>query len=59
LITISPQGTCSACGNGVKSVDDVVSLAINTTMKNGGDIEIVQDHEGLLNAGKIGAFLRY
>ncbi|MAT45508.1 MAG: hypothetical protein CL609_24530 [Anaerolineaceae bacterium] len=59
LITISPQGTCSVCGNGVKSVDDVVSLAINTTMKNGGDIEIVQAHEGLFNAGKIGAFLRY
>lgn len=59
LIAISPQGTCSGCSETVKNVEDVISLAINTTMKNGGDIEIVHDHEGLLSAGKIGAFLRY
>ncbi len=59
LITISPQGSCQACGETVKNVDDVVSLAINTILTNGVDLEIVHDHGGLLKAGKIGAFLRY
>lgn len=59
LISMSPIGTCEGCGEPVKSVEDIVSLAVNLTMKHGGDVEVVHDETPLSKAGHIGAFLRY
>lgn len=40
-------------------VDDVVDLAVSSTISQGGHIEIINDNPGLEQAGRIGAILRY
>lgn len=40
-------------------VEDVVDLAVSSTITQGGHVEIINDNPGLEQAGRIGAILRY
>jgi peptide subunit release factor 1 (eRF1) len=40
-------------------VEDVVDLAVSSTMIQGGHVEIISDNSALEQAGNIGAILRY
>lgn len=41
------------------AVDDVVDTACAVTMNNGGHVEVIRDSQELVDAGNIGALLRY
>lgn len=50
---------CSACKGKVKVVEDGVELVVNSVMRTGGAVEIVQPTLAFSRAGNIGAYLRY
>ena len=53
------QGDCPYCGGEMASVDDVVEYAVKRTLELGGQVESVRDIPDLVEAGSIGALLRY
>ncbi len=59
IITSQPETSCNACQQPAEEVQDVISLAVTLTLEQGGEIEIVTKNEKLIQAGQIGAFLRY
>ncbi len=59
FLTIRPLRTCPVCAGAMVEILDVVDLAINRTMRQGGDVEVLHGNLDLEKAGKIGAFLRY
>ncbi len=58
-LTLDPIRTCPHCGGEIFKVVDIVELAVNRSMRKGGDVEVVHESEVLDKSGKIGAFLRY
>ena len=58
LVTES-KGACDGCGGDAQAVPDLVSQAVGSVLSHGGDIETVSENDALLQAGEIGAFLRY
>lgn len=58
-LTIRANDACEFCGGQFVEIPDVVDLAVTEVMKAGGEVEIVRDIAELVNAGKIGALLRY
>jgi len=58
-ITAQKLDTCPFCGSEVREIADVVEMAIEQVMEQGGTVEIVQDMPALDGAGHIGALLRY
>ncbi|MCS7247567.1 MAG: hypothetical protein NZ840_04920 [Anaerolineales bacterium] len=50
---------CPYCGGQVKSIPDMVELAVRRVMQNGGEVEVLRQNEALAKKGRIGALLRY
>lgn len=53
------EGVCSYCGGGMEPVDDAVEYAVKRMLELGGQVESVRDNSDLVEAGSIGALLRY
>jgi peptide subunit release factor 1 (eRF1) len=53
--------SCSLCGSAVTRVEDVVERAVDHSVRNGANVEVIRSEQAessLSNAGGIGAFLR-
>ncbi|HWR52916.1 MAG TPA: hypothetical protein VN428_17530 [Bryobacteraceae bacterium] len=61
--SLFPDGldSCSFCGGGVRSVDDVISALVDRVVNSGGEAESVRGEaaDRLRGNGRIGAFLRF
>lgn len=58
-VTTKNENECSACNGKLENVKDGVGLAVNSVMRSGGEVEIVQPTPEFTRAGSIGAYLRY
>jgi peptide chain release factor subunit 1 len=58
-LAIRATDACEFCGGQFVEIPDVVDLVVTEVMKAGGEVEIVRDIPELVNAGQIGALLRY
>ncbi len=56
---VSDKLDCTGCKRPAEALPDVVEAAINTVLKTGGDIEVIQKENPLEKHGGIGAFVRY
>jgi len=59
FLTVKPLRTCPSCSGAMTELMDMVDLAVNRTMRQGGDVEVLHGNLELDKAGKIGALLRY
>ncbi|HNY99662.1 MAG TPA: hypothetical protein PKV95_08700 [Anaerolineaceae bacterium] len=59
FLTTQPGEICPVCGGTFEKILDGVDFAISSTMRNGGEVEIITPPSPLEEAGKIGAILRY
>jgi peptide chain release factor subunit 1 len=59
FLTVKPLKLCPVCNGKMSEVPDMVDLAINRTMRQGGDVEVLHANLEFDKAGKIGAFIRY
>jgi len=59
LMMLDAGSTCGSCGGKMEVAEDVVELAVNSTIRRGGVVEVVRADPGLDKAGGIGALLRY
>jgi peptide chain release factor subunit 1 len=50
---------CVLCGGALEIIPDVVELAVQEVMHHGGGVEVAHAAPALVEAGKIGAVLRY
>ena len=53
------EGTCPYCAGVMAGVDDAVEYAVKRMLELGGQVESVRDEPDLVEAGSIGALLRY
>ena len=53
------EGSCPYCGGDMAGVDDAVEYAVKRMLELGGQVESVRDEPDLVEAGSIGALLRY
>jgi peptide subunit release factor 1 (eRF1) len=53
------EGPCPYCGGDVFDVEDAVEYAVTRMLEQGGHVESVRDNPTLVEAGSIGALLRY
>jgi peptide subunit release factor 1 (eRF1) len=53
------EGVCPYCGGDMVHVDDAVEYAVKRMLELGGYVESVRDNPALVEAGSIGALLRY
>jgi peptide subunit release factor 1 (eRF1) len=53
------EGVCPYCGGEMVYVDDAVEYAVKRMLELGGQVESVRDNPALVEAGSIGALLRY
>lgn len=58
-LTAQELKTCPFCGSEVREIADVVEMAIEQVMEQGGTVEVVSNVPALDEAGHIGALLRY
>ncbi len=58
-ISVQKLQTCPFCDNEFDRIDDAVEMAVRDVMAQGGKVEIVRDNSQLIEAGSIGALLRY
>jgi len=58
-VTAHPLPTCPFCGNEFIQIPDAVEMAIRTVLKQGGEIEMLQNQSAAERLGGIGAVLRY
>jgi len=58
-LTPKPHRTCANCGGEMYQIPDVVDVVVSRTLRKGGGVEVIQAHEKLDKAGKLGAFLRF
>lgn len=50
---------CQNCNGRTEAVEDVVDLAVSSVMRQGGEVEVLNDNSILQKAGSIAAILRY
>ena len=50
---------CKQCSTEAVEVADVISTAVSLILKHGGEVDVIHSPSDLVNAGNIGAFLRY
>ena len=55
----NPIMICPDCGGVIYKYPDVIELAISEVMRRGGEVEMIHPHEDFIQAGSIGAVLRY
>jgi peptide subunit release factor 1 (eRF1) len=53
------EGVCPYCGGSMVGIDDAVEYAVKRMLQMGGQVESVRDNSELVEAGSIGALLRY
>ncbi len=58
-LTTQSLDTCPFCGESFEEIPDAVELVVQNIMRQGGEIEFVDDNEALEEYGNIGALLRY
>jgi peptide subunit release factor 1 (eRF1) len=58
-LTVQALDGCPFCGNIFVEIPDAVEMAVNRVMRDGGEVEIVQESPVLESVGGIGAILRY
>jgi peptide chain release factor subunit 1 len=58
-VVVDSVKTCPYCGGRMKHVDDTVEFAVKRVLELGGRVESVRDNPALVEAGSIGAVLRY
>ena len=51
--------TCPSCNGDMETIPDVTEIIVTQVMRYGGDVEVVLEQEKLVEAGSIGAELRY
>jgi peptide chain release factor subunit 1 len=59
LLTAQKIESCSYCSGGIEAVDYMIDLAAEKAVQQGAIIEIVTESKKLLDAGGIGAILRF
>jgi peptide subunit release factor 1 (eRF1) len=52
-------GNCPICNGTMVEVDDAVDTAVRRAIDQGADVEVIQNGDSLVNAGSVGAILRY
>jgi peptide subunit release factor 1 (eRF1) len=58
-LTAARQDSCPLCGGMLVQVDDTVEYAVKRMLELGGQVESIRDSSALVEAGSIGALLRY
>ncbi len=58
-VAAESDGVCPYCSGDMVHVDDVVEYAVKRMLESGGHVESVRDNPALVEAGSIGAVLRY
>jgi peptide chain release factor subunit 1 len=58
-VTVEGVKACAYCGGKITHVDDVVEYAVKRVLELGGQVESVRENSALVEAGSIGAVLRY
>lgn len=58
-VAAASEGDCPFCGGDMAPVDDAVEYAVKRMLELGGQVESVRDNPSLVEAGSIGALLRY
>ena len=58
-VSAEPMTTCPFCGGKPQKVHDAVNRVIQKVLEAGGTVQTVTDSEALVEAGHIGAILRY
>ncbi|HSM23732.1 MAG TPA: hypothetical protein VK856_02600 [Anaerolineaceae bacterium] len=59
MITSHSDIVCKQCESEAVQISDVIASAVSMTLKNGGEVDVIKSDQGLIDAGNIGAFLRY
>lgn len=59
LITAQKIESCPFCNSAAHEVPYLIDLAAQKALEQGASVEVISAHEGLRQAGRIGAFLRY
>ncbi|MBI4654228.1 MAG: hypothetical protein HY752_04455 [Nitrospirae bacterium] len=59
FLTSQTIKTCPYCGGNFEKASYLIDLSVQKAVEQGAAIEVITDSEGLLNAGGIGAFLRF
>jgi hypothetical protein len=58
-LTSLSEIVCKQCNSEAVQVSDIIATAISVTIKNGGDVDVIQGNKAFEDVGNIGAFLRY
>lgn len=58
-LTSEKFASCPFCGSKFDHIQDAVELAVRRVMRDGGEVEVLRDDDGLKNFVNIGALLRY
>jgi peptide subunit release factor 1 (eRF1) len=58
-LTAQEFASCPFCGNAFERIPDAVEMAVRRVMQDGGEVEVLQDGDGVKEIGGIGALLRY
>lgn len=59
FLTAQSLDKCPFCDSPLEEIEDAVELAVRQVMGTGGEVEIMADNAQLVEAGNIGALLRY
>jgi peptide chain release factor subunit 1 len=59
LVSAEPLSKCPSCSEQPQKIEDTVNLVMQKVIESGGQVKIVSDNEQLVEAGRIGAVLRY
>jgi peptide subunit release factor 1 (eRF1) len=58
-LTAQEIASCPFCGKPFERIPDAVEMAVRRVMQDGGEVEVLQDGDGVKEIGGIGALLRY
>ncbi len=59
FITAEASEGCPFCGSAIEEIEDVVEMAVQKVLQDGGDVEIVSPHSELEKVGSIASAARY
>ncbi len=51
--------SCAVCGQETREINDVSDVLVDLALRNGADIQFIDDDPGLEKAGRVGALLRF
>ncbi len=59
FLTAKPADNCPFCDGEFSEIPDAVEMAVRRVLREGGEVEVLQENETLKEHGNIGALLRY